>query len=512
MQILLLGLFVALYLHDSTTIVTVQSADGLTRGIEALPADTWPHLGVLPVLAIVLGPKLLLAFVYQIACMRTRRKLGTPGGQRALNWLERLTAALPLILLCLFISDLSLGALRVVRLALQHVVLIDELIVLTPTLLVAILAWWSYYPVDRRLREAVIFRHADAGRPVYPILPRSAYLSMQLRHQFGLLLLPLLAVFGWSEAMVLLGPEHRQLLSENAVVMLTPAGLLIVFILAPLVIRHVWQTAPLAQGEVRDRMLALCKQHRVRVRELLLWRTGGGMVNAAVTGMIAKVRYILLSDGLLDQVSPRAVEAVMAHEIAHVKLRHIIWMILVLLATLGTLDLAASEAIDAALGPAATSSQQADAPLINLDDPQTRTLIAAAPAFALSLWLFGWVSRRIERQADVFAARHLAISTDAKAYDATARQVFDEDSVNTMIHALQRVSELNHAPVTRKSWRHGSIAWRQAHLRSLIGQPIDNTPVDQVLLRVKALALVALALVVLVSTDGGADLTALLGS
>ena len=37
--------------------------------------------------------------------------------------------------------------------------------------------------------------------------------------------------------------------------------------------------------------------------------------------MVRHVRYILLSDGLLDQLRPRAVEAVMAHEIAHVRRR-----------------------------------------------------------------------------------------------------------------------------------------------------------------------------------------------
>ena len=76
-------------------------------------------------------------------------------------------------------------------------------------------------------------------------------------------------------------------------------------------------------GEVRDRMIELCaSMHNVRVRELLLWHTSGRMINAAVTGLVRQVRFILLSDGLLDQVSnPRAIEAVMAHELAHVKLQ-----------------------------------------------------------------------------------------------------------------------------------------------------------------------------------------------
>ena len=498
MPVLLLGIFVAIYLHDASTAVQVYRGGELVRVVEALPGDVWPGLGTWAVLLVVLLPKLLFAFSYWFACRRTRRKLGTPSGQRALNLLEAMNAALPFLLLGLFIVDLSAGALRSVRVSLQHVVLIDEMIVALPTLLVAVLAWSAYYPVDRRLREAAIFRHADAGRPVYPLLSRGGYVLMQLRHQFGLLLLPLLAVYGWAEALVLLGPDHAGRLSTQAVQLLTPLGVLVVFIGAPLVIRHIWQTKPLAQGEVRDRMLAMCEQHKVRVRELLLWQTSGRMINAAVTGLISKVRYILLSDGLLDQLDAREVEAVMAHELAHVKLKHLVWMGLMIVAVLGTLEGAGHAALDAWASASGHGTTTAD-PSLDLNDPNLRMTIVSTPAFAVGLLAFGWVSRRIERQADVFAVKHLAMTSPDKQHDASGNQVFDKDAIETMAHALQRVSELNHIPVTSKSWgqdlihwRHGTIAWRQAYLRSLVGKPIDDADIDRVLLRVKIATLAGL--------------------
>jgi len=501
MQLLLLGLFVALYLHDATTAVEVTSSDGVVRGVEALPADAWPYLGPLAVATVVLVPKLVLAMLYHASCWRTRRRLGTARGQRSLTRLERFTAALPLLLLGLFIVDLWAGALRVIRLALQHTVLIDELLVLLPTLLVAITAWWSYYPVDRRLREAVIFRLADAGKPVYPVPSRGGYVSLQIRHQFGLLLLPLLVIYAWSESLVLLGPEHAKVISQSTAMMLTPVGVLGVLVLSPLVIRHIWHTTALPSGEVRDRMLRLCQHHRIRVRELLLWRSGG-MVNAAVTGLLHQVRYILLSDGLLDQVPPRAVEAVMAHEIAHVKLKHMIWMGLVLVTCLGTIELAGHVAMDlythSQQTTHATEPQQVDpAPMIDLADAQTQVIVVGVPAFGVTLLVFGWVSRRIERQADVFAIRHLAESTGAPQRDAFGKLIFDAPSVATMVDALQRVADLNHMPAKRPSWRHGSIAWRQDHLRSLIGSPTDDTAIDRVMLRVKIASLAGLAVLVL---------------
>ena len=38
---------------------------------------------------------------------------------------------------------------------------------------------------------------------------------------------------------------------------------------------------------------------------------------------------------------------------------------------------------------------------------------------------------------------------------------------------------LNHHPLDRRSWRHGSIEWRVEYLRSLIGTPIETTPIDR---------------------------------
>lgn len=494
MQVLLLGLFVALYLHDMTTAVTVPGGGGALRQVEALPSDVWPQLGPLPVALLVLGPKLVLMLVYQAACLQTCRRLGKPGGHRAFDRLEKLTAALPLMLLGLFVADLWLGGLRLVRLALRHVVLVDELVILLPTLGAAVFAWWAYYPVDRRLREAAIMRQADAGQPVYPMLDRGRYVSMQVRHQFGLLLVPLAVIFAWAESLVLLGPGHQGLLSEAAVVALTPAGVLGVFVLAPLIIRYVWHTTPLPSGEVRERMLELCRHHRVKVRQLLLWRTGGGLINAAVTGLVAPLRYILLSDGLLDQVPPRQVEAVMAHELAHVKCKHIIWMGLVLLVTLGLAEAGGYALLDAMLqGQRVPPDASA---LLNLTDPQTQVLVVSGPAFAIALLVFGWVSRRIERQADVFAARHLAATRGERVFDDQARHVFDAESVGTMVGALQRVAELNHAPVHRKSWRHGSIAWRQDHLRSLVGRPVNQATVDRTMARVKLATLAGLAVLI----------------
>ncbi|MEM1354189.1 MAG: M48 family metallopeptidase [Planctomycetota bacterium] len=487
MQILLLGIFLAIYLHDAVTQVAYIDARGNTRWAEAMPSDAWPNLPGWVVVSIVLLPKTLLGIVYWQSCRLTRRQLGKPAGQRRFQRTERLTSLLPLLALLLLGVDLFCGGLRHLRVVFHNAIAIDELLLLLPTLLLVVFGWWAYYPIDRRMREAGLLRRADEGLPVYPIWGRRQFVVAQVRHQMLLLLIPLALIMVWSEAVVLLGPSHRGLLSRTQAAWATPIGSLTIFLFAPLVVRYLWDTVPLPDGEVRSRMIDLCRSQKVKVRELLLWRTGGGMVNAAVAGLIAPVRYILLSDALLDQVDRRAIEGVMAHELAHARKHHIFWMLLVLIVTLGLTEQATIGVlflVERSASPWDTSPW-----LTYLRDPDVQTFIIAGPTFALTLLVFGWVSRRVERQADVFAARYLSQTAEQPAQDEVGKPAFDAESVGAMVRALQRVADLNHIPVGRRSWRHGSIAWRQEHLNALIGQRLDRARIDRVIGRIKAATL-----------------------
>lgn len=49
------------------------------------------------------------------------------------------------------------------------------------------------------------------------------------------------------------------------------------------------------------------------------------MITAGVMGLVAKVRYILVTPALLQFLSPQELEAVMAHEIGHVKKKHLLF-------------------------------------------------------------------------------------------------------------------------------------------------------------------------------------------
>ena len=119
------------------------------------------------------------------------------------------------------------------------------------------------------------------------------------------------------------------------------------------------------------------------------------MGNAAVMGLVSHFRYILLSDLLLETMSDEQIEAVFAHEVGHVVHKHLIWSI-ALLATLmfgisGPGQWLADHSEFLQKYPWATETVQ--------------TVMFLGIGVGLFALVFGFVSRRLERQADVFAAR-----------------------------------------------------------------------------------------------------------
>lgn len=480
MQLILLGLALAIFMHDTPEVAEL----GVVLPVGWMMVWVW-------------APKLAIVLLYAWACRRTTKRLGQPGGIRSINRLNRLTAVLPIFALASFVIDLWAGLLSGLRGAPaagmtgpRDWVLLDEIAVMLPTLGVLAFSYWLYYPIDRRMREATLFHRADRGLPIYPVWTRGQYVTAQLRNQFAMVLGPLLVIMAWSETLVKL--RAADVIGDTTQLWLMPGGAGAAFILAPLLMRKMWDTVPLPPGPIRDKLLAMCDRHRVAVRDLLLWRTFGGMINAAVMGLFGRVRFILLSDGLLDQVSEREVEAVMAHELAHVRLRHLWWLL-----------------ISAAAGVAVLSA--AGEALLATGIEWPTWAIATMYAAGLAFWAlqFGWVSRRIERQADTFGARHMttvhaerSTPPPREATGATNRSDalesptppnpatrFDEFGVDSMVGALQRVADLNHIATTRRSWRHGSIAWRQQYLRTLIGQPLAHPPIDRLMRKINAVCL-----------------------
>ncbi|MBL4701935.1 MAG: M48 family metalloprotease [Phycisphaeraceae bacterium] len=308
-------LAMGLLLHD---------AYGASGGFEGFAQQNWVW-----VITVLFLPKLLLLLIYQKLCQQA---LKIPSTQR-LKRLDRMGSILRLLLLTSYAMDLMSGGLNWARQTLGDWVLLDESVVLLPTLLTYLLFWRIYYPVDRKVREAMAFAAVDAGEPVAPIWTMNQYLIAQIRHSLLIPGIPLLILLGWTEALNM-APENWITLpgraGEPGMSLYTPlslGGAAAVFLATPVMIRCLWDTHAMPSSPMRLRLLQLCKDYRVRVREILYWKTFGGMANGAVIGFIGPLRYILLTDVLLSQMAPSSIEAVMAHEIAHIRKKHMFWMI-----------------------------------------------------------------------------------------------------------------------------------------------------------------------------------------
>jgi len=386
-------------------------------------------------------------------------------------------------------------------------VLVDEVIAIMPAVLAMLGLWWLYYPVETHLRQAMLIRRLDEGLPVQSMPARGRYVLTQARLHMFLMLGPVLAIVGLIEVLNLaliriMGRPLDAWMAEMA--SLTSAA--VVFIFAPLLARFLLDVKRLAPGELRDQLLALCARYKVKVRDVLVWHTDGAMINAAVMGLAGPLRYVLLTDALLETMEPDELQAVMAHEVGHARRHHMPWMIVSLAACVGVAGLAVH---GAAVGMQAVVHWQDETWL------QVVAMVMAIGQLAAGLTMFGWISRRIERQADTFAVQDLSRNpmafghtarsdalNEASEAGATANQLpvpappASSDSVapaavDAMVRALDVVARLNMVDRRRKSWRHGSIEWRQNYLRAIIGRPLDRLPIDRLMPWIHATCAVA---------------------
>ncbi|MBN1489717.1 MAG: M48 family metalloprotease, partial [Phycisphaerae bacterium] len=94
---------------------------------------------------------------------------------------------------------------------------------------------------------------------------------------------------------------------------------------------------------------------------------------------------------------------------------------------------------------------------------------------------FGWVSRRFERQADLFGARLVTPPADACTLPCKVHHEAEgivpvakalcATGAHTFAGALHRIAALNGIPEEARSWRHSSIASRMRFLEELAADP-----------------------------------------
>ena len=336
--------------------------------------------------------------------------------------------------------------------------LADDLLLLLPVLAPLLVGWAFYFDVERSLVE--VYGSRAIARPVPA--GRMAYVGGELRRQLGLLLVPLVLLLAMQDVARLVHPDLLD--GPHAGVFWLAAGALL-FLIFPWTLRAAWATTPLPAGELRGRLEALAVRCRARLSDIRVLSTHGGAANAAVAGPLRNLRYVFLTDTLLARLTDDEIEAVFAHELGHVRHRHLALRLAVgfapcatwlaardwLLAQAAAFPLAGIEpgtAVRAALGT-------------NPVDWCALALIVVATACG-----FLWCSRRWEHEADLFACRLLSWGETGVGSTNCWPGGFGRFAV-----ALERLAAVNGQATDRGGWQHASLDRRIEFLRRAAAWP-----------------------------------------
>ncbi|MBX3475331.1 MAG: M48 family metalloprotease [Planctomycetes bacterium] len=198
-----------------------------------------------------------------------------------------------------------------------------------------------------------------------------------------------------------------------------------VFILMPVAVRGALRSSRLPDGPLRRKLEDFARRRKLRIGGMYVWETGSRhFMTAFVIGLVPGLRFVFFTDALLRRFNDDEVLAVFAHEMGHVKHRHLWWLLGFIFSF--SLLMLASEQVSTLLG-------LGQAPLV-----------VAVALFAYGYAVFGFLSRRFERQADDFAAR--------------------ETSPELMAGVLLKIAAGNPALLDKRGWRHFPIRQRVAEI------------------------------------------------
>lgn len=461
-------------------VILIFLLDGLIPafGPDAPTPDPWTYAAWLG--GTVVGISLLFEIL--------RIRLDRTGRSRNIILAERLLSlGRALIVSVHAYAIIDLGWSQTARQLSFNIPVLRELISALPPLVAFVVLYWAYAPIQRRVRQALLWRHLHQGDPILPDRSRGALVWEHVRHSILLGLIPLLMLTAWHQVGEL--ARLHQLVNfgnwtDAALLIWQVSGVFVVLAISPWILRFVWDTVPLAGGPLRESVESVFARNSVTTREVLVWQTSSGILNGALMGIIPRARYVLFTDALLQLLPLRQVEAVAAHEAGHGRLHHLPWLL-------------GSTIVSSLVGAACFAIYLE---VFRPPESWMLTAIAIAASAGLGFFVLGFVSRRFELQADAFAAKDLSRFQPAAEEGIPplpASAEVTHESAASMIDALETVSRLNGISPERFTWRHGTVRARQSHLASIVGVPLAKLPIDRAVARLKIATLTAAGAILL---------------
>src|SRR5262249_36867438 len=306
-----------------------------------------------------------------------------------------------------------------------------EVAVPLPYFLIVFGCWLIYYDAEKALHRLTL-----TSTPERPFWSRAGYFFHQARQLALLVGLPV-GLFVTQPSLSRAVPEITRA-DWSRVGSLAAVPFLIV--LMPLVIKPLLGLQPLPAGPLRARLESLAKRLHFRYTDLLVWPTRGASANAMIIGLVPRVRYVIFTDRILEEMPPDELDAVFGHEVGHAKHGHITFYASFLALSLTVLAaglLWLGKTLDAAgVGvPGESAGGLAVVPVT----------LAAAYIFLV----FGCLSRAGEREAGVLGCGAVWCGTlgcaghDEKTVYPPAGRGLCPTGIRTFARGLERVGLIN---------------------------------------------------------------------
>jgi len=280
-------------------------------------------------------------------------------------------------------------------------------------------------------------------------LSRRSYILSQISFSVPVLL-PWLLLSGVADiinALPFESPKHFLSTTQGQIAYFI-IFLVAIAIAGPAVIQKFWRCKPLETGYYRKRIEDLCRKASLEYADILYWPIfGGRMITAGVMGLVKKFRYILVTNDLLRFLEPEEIDAVIAHEIGHIKKKHLIFYLVFfvgyMLISFATFDLLVyfivfTEPIYRFISHS------------GLDQTAVTSSIFSFIIIIFFLiyfrFIFGYFMRNFERQADTYVYTLF-------------------DSAAPLISCFEKIAATSGEPYDKPNWHHFSIKSRIDYLK-----------------------------------------------
>ncbi|MGB3212755.1 MAG: M48 family metalloprotease [Desulforhopalus sp.] len=218
--------------------------------------------------------------------------------------------------------------------------------------------------------------------------------------------------------------------------------LFFVLIFFPPMVRRLWGCEKLSDGYLKRHLDVFCAKQNFTA-DFYLWPLfEGRMLTAGVMGIVPGLRYILITPALIETMSRAELEAIMAHEIGHVKKYHMLLYIFLIVGFSLLVGMLAEPFVYLFLSVDFINRLIA----VSGISPETvLVLVGAVPLLIFMLvyfrFIFGYFIRNFERQADLFSLETMGSS-------------------QALVSAFEKIAVLSGNIRNQPNWHHFGIGER----------------------------------------------------